>query len=306
MTCFDRLRDRIRTTEGILSVGLNPEPSRIPADCREYDYPRRAFNRRMIDATSDHAAAYTANLASYETPRGWVALAETLAYAEGQGVPVVLDGKRADFTANRHADLLDRADAVTVSPFLGRDALAPVLDREMGAFVVCRTPNSGAADLQDAELADGAGRAVEASGVDGTAAATPPAGSDAGSDGEDEEAEDGESLAERAASLAAEWAAESTADVGLLVGGDPDDLEALRERAPDLPFLVVGGARNDPAVAEYATADGVGLVDASREVIYAGEAAGRDRERGADAYASAARQAAGRLKHQLNRHRATD
>lgn len=292
MTCFDRLHDRIRTTEGVLSVGLNPDLARLPADCREYDYPRRAFNRRIVDATRDHAAAYTANLAYYDGPDGRIALAETLAYAEGRGVPVVLDGKRADFTANRHAALLDAADAVTVSPFLGRDALAPALDRDVGVFVVCRTPNSGAADLQDAELADGESANGGSAG-----------GESADGDSTGGESTEVESLAERVASLAVEWAAESEADVGLLVGGERDDVEALRERAPDLPFLAVGGARNDPAVAEYATADGVGLVDASREVIYAGEAAGRGRERGADAYATAARQAAGRLKRQLNRHR---
>ncbi|USZ67646.1 orotidine-5'-phosphate decarboxylase [Halorussus salilacus] len=267
LSLSDRLRDRIRTTGGVLSVGLNPDPSRLPADCREYDYPRRAFNRRIIDATSDHAAAYTASLAAYETPDGWTALEETLAYAQAQGVPVIFDGKRAEVgaAARQHATLLDSADALTVSPYLGRESAAALSRPGRGVFVVCRTPNSGASDLQDLELADG------------------------------------ETLAERAADLAGEWAEEAAGDVGLLVGGSADDVEALRERAPDLPFLVVGGARNDPEVAEHATADGVGLVNVSREVLYAGETAGRGREPDADAYAAAARQAAGRLKRQLRR-----
>lgn len=275
MTFFDRLRERTRATDGVLAVGLNPDLARLPDDCREHDYPRRAFTRRIVDATHEDAAAYVVNPAFYEDPEGWTALAETVAYARGRGVPVVLDGKWSDVAGDRDGDLLDRVDAVTVSPLLGRDALAPVLDRGLGAFVVCRTPNRGASDLQERELASG------------------------------------ESLAERVADLADDWAADCEADVGLFVGGPSEAVEVLRERAPGLPFLVVGGANNDPEVAEYATPEGedgtnearkaVGLVCVSREVIYAGETAGRGL--GQDTYAAAARQSARRLKRQLNRHR---
>lgn len=273
MSFFDRLRERIRTTGGVLAVGLNPDRSRLPADCREYDYPRRAFNRRLVDATREDAAAYVVNPAFYEDPAGWTALAETVAYAQGRGVPVILDGKWCEAGEGQHADLLDRVDAVTVSPFPGGDALAPVLDRDLGAFVVCRTPNAGARDLQTRDLAT-----------------------------------DGGSLADHVADVADYWAASRKANVGLLVGGPGDELEALRERVPDLPFLVVGGANNDPAVAEFAapdggSTDGIGLVEVSREVVYAGETAGRGREPGQDVYATAARQSARRLKRQLNRRR---
>jgi orotidine-5'-phosphate decarboxylase len=280
VTFFDRLRERVRATGGVLAVGLNPDPDRLPDDCGAYDYPRRAFNRRVVDATHEDAAAYVVNPAFYEDPSGWTALAETAAYAHGQGVPVVLDGKWSNpaedhegSLPDRRAALLDRVDAVTVSPLLGGDALAPVLERDCGAFVVARTPNPGAAELQAREL------------------------------------DSGESLAEHVADLADYWAADREADVGLLVGGPSDDLEALRERAPDLPFLVVGGATNDPEVTELAAPeDGpnetVGLVEVSREVVYAGETGGRrGGATGMDAYASAARQSARRLKRQLNRHR---
>jgi orotidine-5'-phosphate decarboxylase len=296
-TFFDRLRERVRATGGVLAVGLNPDSSRLPDDCREYDYPRRAFNRRIVDATHEEVAAYTVNPAFYEDPSGWTALAETVAYVRGRGVPVVVDGKWTDVEAGSpRTDLLDRADAVTLSPFCGRDALASVLDRDCGGFVVCRTPNRGAADLQDRELATG----KEAENEETREA--------------DDETEAQESVAERVATLAGEWAADCEADVGLLVGGPSDDLEALRAAAPDLPFLVVGGATNDPEVAEFAVpeerasaaaedglSEGVGLVEVSREVVYAGETAGR--RGGVDAYASAARQSARRLKRQLNRQR---
>ncbi|WP_158055846.1 orotidine-5'-phosphate decarboxylase [Halorussus halophilus] len=270
-TFFDRLGERIRSADSVLSVGLSPDLGRLPDAVADYDYPRRAFNRRIIDATHDHVAAYTANLASYEDSAGWISLAETVAYAEGKGVPVVLDGKRADIgnTSEQYAKALDSADAVTVNPYLGEDALAPFFDREeRGVFVTCRTPNSGARNIQGRELASG------------------------------------ETVAERVAEMVEKWADDAAADVGLLVGGDSETVEILREQV-ELPFLVVGGARNDPEVAEYALADGVGLVDASREVIYASESVGANRgySRDDDAFAAPARQAARRLKRQLNRYR---
>ncbi|MFC4447687.1 orotidine-5'-phosphate decarboxylase [Halorussus aquaticus] len=294
MTFFDRLRERIRTTGGVLAVGLNPDPARLPDDCREYDYPRRAFNRRIVDATYERVAAYSVAPAYYADPKGWTALAETVAYARGRGVPVVLDAKYAEIP-NPDADLLDSVDAVTVSPYLGRDALAPVLDRDLGVFVTCRTPNAGATDLQDREVTDDSETGDRMTNHNDEGEKT---------DDEDEKP----TIAGRAAELGASWAADAAADVGLLVGGDGDTVETLRERAPNRPFFVVGGARNDPEVAAHAGPasgenEGVGLVETSREVLYAGETAGRGRRRGQDDYAAAARQSAGRLVGQLNRHR---
>ncbi|NHN59847.1 MULTISPECIES: orotidine-5'-phosphate decarboxylase [Halorussus] len=297
MAFFDRLRERIRTTGGVLAVGLNPDLARLPDDCREYDYPRRAFNRRVVDATHDHAAAYAVNPAFYADHSGWIAVAETVAYARGRGVPVVVDGKWSDLP-DPNADLLDAADAATVSPYCGRDALGDLFDSDLGVFVTCRTPNAGAADLQDRELVDG---------VD--APATIEAESTGGQTEEDDsEHDESPTLSEGVAAIAASWADDAAADVGLLVGGDAATVETLRERAPDLPFFAVGGARNDPEVAAHAAPDGgpvegVGLVAASREVLYAGETAGRGRRRGQDDYAAAARQSAKRLKQQLNRYR---
>jgi orotidine-5'-phosphate decarboxylase len=265
MNFFDRLHDRIRTVDSVVSVGLDPDPSRIPDHLQEYDLPRWAFNRRIIDATHEHAAVFKPNAAFYEDPDGWRALAETVAYAHGKGVPVLLDAKRADIgnTTRQYAKVLETVDAITVNPYMGRDSLQPFLAaEESGVFVLCRTSNPGGADLQDLEL------------------------------------ETGEPVYERVAALADLW--NENDNVGLVVGAtNPDELEELREQVPDLPFLVPGvGSQGGDAEAavEYGLAGGVGLINSSRGIIFAGENSGEE-------FAAASGQAAKRLKKRLNRYR---
>jgi orotidine-5'-phosphate decarboxylase len=265
---FADLEARIDAADSVLCIGLDTDIDRIPEFLSEHDLPRWAFNRRIIDATHEFAAAYKPNAAFYEGSMGWRALEETIAYAQGRGVPVVLDAKRGDVghTARQYAALLDRADAITVSPYMGRDSLEPFLSRaEKGVFVLCRTSNPGGEDLQDLELASG------------------------------------EPVYERVAALAELWNAEG--NVGLVVGATTtEELEALREVVPDLPFLVPGvgaqGGEGESAV-EYGLANGVGLVNASRSVIYAGEGQGIPEED----FDTAAREAAKRLSKRLGSYR---
>ncbi|HET7323156.1 MAG TPA: orotidine-5'-phosphate decarboxylase, partial [Halococcus sp.] len=266
MTFFERLAARIDTTDSVLSVGLDPDPDRLPAHLNEYDLPRWAFNRRIIDATHEHTACYKPNAAFYEDAEGWRALRETVAYAHGKDVPVLLDAKRGDIgnTARQYANLLDgragghAVDAITVNPYLGRDSLSPFLSRdEKGIFILCRTSNPGGADLQNTELASG------------------------------------ERLYERVASLADEW--NEHGNVGLVVGATaPDELKRVRELVPDLPFLVPGvGAQGGDieAAVEYGLVADTGLVNSSRGIIFAGEG---------EEFAQAAGEAAKRLKRRLN------
>jgi orotidine-5'-phosphate decarboxylase len=268
MTFFERLAARIDAADSVLSVGLDPDPDRLPDHLREHDLPRWAFNRRIIDATHDHAACYKPNAAFYEDSDGWRALRETIAYAHGKDVPVLLDAKRGDIanSARQYAKLLDSrasghaADAITVNPYLGQDSLEPFLSRdEKGVFVLCRTSNAGGADLQDAELASG------------------------------------ETVYERVAQLAGEW--NERGNVGLVVGATAEaELERVRELT-DLPFLVPGvGTQGGDAEAavEYGLADGVGLVNSSRGIIFADEG---------EEFAGAAGEAAKRRKRQLNEYR---
>jgi len=157
MGFFERLRDRIAATDSVVSVGLDPDPDRLPAFL-DADLPRWAFNRRVVDATHEHAACYKPNAAFYEDGDGWRALRETIAYAHGKDVPVLLDAKRGDVgnTARQYARALDEADAITVTPYLGRDSLEPFLSRaDSGVFVLCRTSNAGATDFQNLEVGNG-------------------------------------------------------------------------------------------------------------------------------------------------------
>jgi orotidine-5'-phosphate decarboxylase len=261
---FDRLDERIRAVDSVLSVGLDPDPSRLPGFI-DAELPRWAFNRRVIDATAEHAACYKPNAAFYEDSDGWRALRETVAYAEGKGVPVVLDAKRGDIgnTARQYARLLDTVDAITVNPYLGEDSLQPFLDREdAGVFVLCRTSNPGGREFQSLEV-----------------------GNDV-------------PLYEYVARRAAEW---SRGNVGLVVGATaPEELQRLRE-AVDLPFLVPGvGAQGGDleAAVEHGLADGVGLVNSSRGIVFAGEGADGERE-----YFRAVGTAARRTKRRLNEYR---
>jgi len=268
---FERVADRIESTGSVVSVGLDPDPDRLPAFLDDHDLPRWAFNRRIIDATHEHAAAFKPNAAFYEDPDGWRALEETVAYAHGKDVPFLLDAKRADIgnTTRQYAQVLDTVDAITVNPYMGRDSLQPFLDHaEKGVFVLCRTSNEGGKHIQDHELADG-----------GT-------------------------VYEHVARLASTWNEHD--NVGLVVGATtPDELESVRELVTDLPFLVPGvGAQGGDAEAAVehglTTREGrdVGLVNSSRGIIFAGEKATSE-----EAYFRAAGDAAKRLKRRLDEHR---
>ena len=266
MNFFDRLERRIEATNSIVCIGLDPDQSRLPNSVLDHDLPRWAFNRQVIDATHEYAAAYKPNAAFYEDSDGWKALKETIAYAQGKNVPVIVDAKRADIgnTARQYANLLEDADAITVNPYMGRDSLQPFLsNRNSGVFILCRTSNSGGADIQEQELTDG------------------------------------RRVFELTADLAASW--NNNDNVGLVVCATaPDELEMIRERVPDLPFLVPGvGAQGGDmkAAATYGPAHEVGLVNSTRGIIFAWE------EYGEQAFPDAVASAARSLKQNLNQYR---
>jgi len=139
-----------------LCIGLDPAPDALPDGVERSPAGALRFNREIIDATADLACAYKPNLAFYEAlgAEGWRALQETVK-AVPNGIPVIADGKRGDIgsTAAAYAtaiyDVLG-CDACTVNPYLGFDAIEPFITRPGSfAFVLCRTSNPGARDLQD-------------------------------------------------------------------------------------------------------------------------------------------------------------
>ena len=150
MSFFARLDARARAIDSPLCVGLDPRvpPEKIVEECR-----------RIIDATSSLALCYKPNSAFFEQhgPAGLEALAEVVAYVP-DGIPVLLDAKRGDIGSTAVAYAASCAyygvDAVTVSPYLGEDAIRPFADAGLAVFALCRTSNPGSAEFQLPDLAD--------------------------------------------------------------------------------------------------------------------------------------------------------
>lgn len=148
---FHRLAARASAADSLLCVGLDPRGEDAES-CR-------AECIRLIDATADFAAAFKPNSAFFEAhgPQGIAALKDVIAHVPA-GIPVILDAKRGDIGATAQAyarAIFDelKADAVTANPYLGRESLAPLMaDPARGVFVLCRTSNPGADEVQTLEI----------------------------------------------------------------------------------------------------------------------------------------------------------
>ena len=219
-TYLERLADRTHATGTVLCLGLDPDPATIPERFAKGVAGLERFAELVLEAALPYAAAVKPNLAFFEAygSAGLAAL-ERLRATIPADIPVIADAKRGDIgsTAARQAvalfDVLG-ADAVTVSPYLGEEAIRPLLERDdRFAYVLCRTSNPGAGEVQDLQVAAGP-RADQ-----GVAASEP--------------------LHERIARLATRWGPGGT--VGLVVGATaPEELATIRRVAPDLAFLVPG------------------------------------------------------------------
>jgi orotidine-5'-phosphate decarboxylase len=214
---LERLARRSEATGTVLCLGLDPDPAGLPAGFAPDAAGIERFCQFVLEAALPHAAAVKPNLAFFEAlgPDGLTAL-EHLRSRIPPEVPFIADAKRGDIgsTAARQAvALFDRlgADAVTVSPYLGEEAIAPLLERpDRFAYVLCRTSNAGAGELQDLEVVADSGASLPA-----------------------------EPLHRRVARRVASWGPGTT--VGLVVGATaPAELRAIREVAPGLAFLVPG------------------------------------------------------------------
>jgi orotidine-5'-phosphate decarboxylase len=264
MTIINRLTQRQKRADSLLCVGLDSDLERIPAQFRGQPHPQFAFNQWMIDQTHEFVCAYKPNIAFYEArgEAGWRELGMTLDYlhANHPNIVTICDAKRGDIgNTNRGyvTAIFDDLgfDAITLHPYLGRDALMPFLLREDKACIIlCRTSNPQSDELQALDVG---GRPL---------------------------------WAHVAAQVREQWNVNK--NCMLVVGATyPDDLRRAREIAPEMPFLVpgVGAQGGDAAAVVQAGADATGrglIVNASRSVIFADDPAAaaralRDALRGA-------------------------
>lgn len=241
-----RLQKAVRRTGGCLCVGLDVDPTKMPGDIPRDGQGVLRFCRSIIDATHDLAAAYKPNMAFFEAMgvQGFEIL-ELLRQSVPQDVLFVMDAKRGDIgnTSQAYAKSffgLLKSDAVTLSPYMGKDSIEPFLEYEgTCSFVLCLTSNPSSADFQTQVL------------------------------------QSGEKLYEKVAKTAVGWGRGKKAEIGLVVGATQAQfIGDLRRWVPDTPFLVPGVGAQGGDLGEALKAgrakDGFGiLVNVSRQVLYA-------------------------------------
>lgn len=230
----------------MLCVGLDPREDRLPRALRSADKPFLEFNKRIIDATLEHACAFKPQFAYYAAAGRLDELRETFEYLRviAPEKVTILDAKRNDIgsTADQYAiEAFEyyNADAVTVNPYMGGDTLTPFTRfSERGVIVLCKTSNPGSSELQDLML------------------------------------ESGHPLYEEVATrAAADW--NDKDNLALVVGATfPRELERIRSVVGDMPILVPGiGAQGGDLEATLQAglrADGWGLlINSSRGILYA-------------------------------------
>jgi orotidine-5'-phosphate decarboxylase len=180
----ERLADAVAARRSSIVLGLDPDPARVWPEAFEVaGDPLGSAAERAADVVVAHCAALIAaagpacvavkpQAACFERlgSPGWRALERVVDAAHAAGLLVLVDAKRGDIgvSAQAYAEGLLTgaatpfgpapglaADALTVNPYLGRDALEPFIETGRGIFVLVRTSNPGAQDLQDAQLRDG-------------------------------------------------------------------------------------------------------------------------------------------------------
>ena len=133
MSYLEKLRTIQEKNNSWLCVGLDPDPARLRVDVLKWDEPVLPFNKAIIDATADLVCAFKPNLGFYLMwgAAGIIALERTIAYIPDH-IPVILDCKTGDIGHTQAAwamGLFDEwsVDAVTVNPFVGEEAVLPMI-----------------------------------------------------------------------------------------------------------------------------------------------------------------------------------
>jgi uridine monophosphate synthetase len=249
---FTFLEKRVDDCSSLLCIGLDPHVSDLRADGHlPTADSARDFCLKLVKQTSRYAAAFKPNAAFFEVfgADGWRALKEVIAAIQeesqrmGSMIPIILDAKRGDIASTAEAYAKSAfenlgVDCITLSPYLGKDSIDPFIqDSEKGVFILCKTSNPGAGDLQDLTL------------------------------------ESGDPLHIHVAKLAQQWNVKN--NVGLVVGATyPETLNRVREIAPDMWFLAPGigaqGGELETALRAGLRNDGKGLlINVSRSIARA-------------------------------------
>jgi orotidine-5'-phosphate decarboxylase len=272
MTFKDKLHASIKKSNSLLCVGLDSEISKIPKHVASGDHPQSTFNKAIVDATHDLVCAYKPNTAFYEARGvgGMEALKRTCDYIKETypDVLIILDAKRADIGSTNEGyvkfafDYLG-ADAITLHPYLGKEALKPFLERkDKGCIILCRTSNPGSGELQDLATA---GRPLY------------------------------QVVAEK---VSREW--NDNDNCALVVGATyPEELATVRGMVDDMPILVPGigaqGGHVEKTVKAGLDSQRSGaIITASRSIIFASNG---------DDFAAKAREEAEKLKNDINVYR---
>jgi orotidine-5'-phosphate decarboxylase len=243
MKFLEKLINVSHKNNSLLCVGLDTDMEKIPKSLlKDYD-PIFSFNQKIIDSTRDLVCAYKPNIAFYEAygSQGWEALKKTCE-AIPKEIPIIIDAKRGDIgnTARMYAKAFFEdlgADAVTVNPYMGEDAISPFLEYEdKCAFILCLTSNKGAQDFQLLSI-------------------------------------DGKPLYQLVAKKTLSW--NKKGNCGLVVGATyPEQLKKVREIAKSLPILIPGiGAQSGElqSTVEFGTDEKKerAIINSSRAIIYA-------------------------------------
>jgi len=274
VTFIEKLSAAWSANNSLLCVGLDPDVARFPSHLQQQPDAIFAFCKAIIDATAATACAFKPQIAYFSALRAEDQLEAICEYLRKNypHIPIVMDAKRGDIgaTAEQYArEAFERygADAVTVSPYMGFDSVAPYLEwKDRGAIVLCRTSNAGGSDLQFLKV-------------------------------------DGVPLYQHVARLVADkW--NTNGQCALVVGATfPQELAQVRSIIGDMPLLVPGvgaqGGDIEATVKAGKTANGMGMmINSSRAILYAkpDQAAGED-------FAQAARRVAEETRDAINRFR---
>jgi len=153
---------QIKQKQSFLCVGLDTDIKKIPTHLLELEDPIFEFNKQIIDATKDLCVAYKPNIAFYESMgvSGWNSLQKTLEYIP-KNIFTIADAKRGDIgnTSNMYARVFFENmsfNAVTVTPYMGKDSVEPFLEFEnKWAIILALTSNKGGLDFQKIEDRNG-------------------------------------------------------------------------------------------------------------------------------------------------------